>query len=208
MARNANFTVGSPASFSRGFPRLPNSSLVAKAEAYNPLGVEVCISITNPGEAEVALSPAFKAILRLAFSDRREPSTDTSRVLFAPEHAAEIVRFLETCGEVDRIVVHCSLGVSRSPAVALGVCDLKEWPPRDLQRQYPVWNAWVRAELVRVGRDILAGAGGWPPATRVLGHHRLQAHTLLRGDSGKIRVDLAGNGRWLSTLPINRAASR
>jgi hypothetical protein len=63
----------------------------SKAEAYQPAGVEVCISITNPGEREAVLSTAFKAILRLAFRDIREPSDDPARVLFAPAYACEIV---------------------------------------------------------------------------------------------------------------------
>jgi hypothetical protein len=70
----------------------------SKAEAYQPAGVEVCISITNPGEREAVLSTAFKAILRLAFRDIREPSDDPARVLFAPAHACEIARFLDSCG--------------------------------------------------------------------------------------------------------------
>jgi predicted protein tyrosine phosphatase len=91
------------------FVILPRS----KAEAYQPSGVEVCISITNPGEHEAALSSAFKSILRLSFSDLREPSTDPRRVLFSSDHAREIVRFVKSCSDVDRILVHCSLPLGR-----------------------------------------------------------------------------------------------
>jgi hypothetical protein len=40
-----------------------------RAESYDPQGVEVCISITDPGAPHVTLSPRFAAVLRLEFSD-------------------------------------------------------------------------------------------------------------------------------------------
>ena len=65
--------------------RMPELLILSrkKAEAYKPSGREACISITDVGDAPLpALSSAFVAVLRVAFSDIDEPSADPSEVLF------------------------------------------------------------------------------------------------------------------------------
>jgi len=116
-------------------------------ERYEPQGVEICISITDPAAPAAELSPAFAGILRLAFSDivAIESSAD---VLFAPAHAAAIVEFVEGWRHAERLVVHCLVGVSRSPGVALGLCDRFGWPAGALEDSYPFFNRWVRRVLV------------------------------------------------------------
>jgi hypothetical protein len=117
------------------------------AERYEPQGVEICISITDPAASPAELAPGFAAILRLAFSDivAKEAPED---VLFAPDHAAAVVGFIEQWRHADRLVVHCHVGVSRSPGVALGLCDRFGWPAAALEESYPSWNRWVRKVLV------------------------------------------------------------
>jgi predicted protein tyrosine phosphatase len=116
-------------------------------ERYEPQGVEICISITDPAAPAAELSLGFAAVLRLAFSDimRIESPED---VLFSPEHAAAIVEFVEQWRHADRLVVHCHAGVSRSPGVALGLCDRFGWPAGAFEEGYPSWNRWVRQVLV------------------------------------------------------------
>lgn len=116
-------------------------------ERYEPQGVEICISITDPAAPPAELSPGFAGILRLAFSDivALESPTD---VLFAPAHAAAIVEFVERWQDAERLVVHCQVGVSRSPGVALGLCDRFGWPVALLEESHPFWNRWVRRVLV------------------------------------------------------------
>jgi hypothetical protein len=126
---------------------------VGRAEAYQPHGTEVCISITDPKAGPVRLSPDFKAVLRLAFSDIASPTTMQQHVLFAPEHAHEILDFVDRWAEVERIMIHCVGGLSRSPAVGMALCDLREWPLGRMEAEYPLWNSWVRSELVRIGRE-------------------------------------------------------
>jgi predicted protein tyrosine phosphatase len=121
------------------------------AERYEPQGVEVCISITDPGVPEVRLSDKFAAVLRLVFNDISAPGSPED-VLFAEEHADAIVRFLERWTNAERIVVHCVGGVSRSPGVALGLCDLRGWPVEALERRYPFWNSRVRDVLAAIAR--------------------------------------------------------
>jgi predicted protein tyrosine phosphatase len=101
------------------------------------------------------LSNAFTAVLRLAFSDIDEPSSDPADLLFNEEHAREIVNFVRPWTDVDRIVIHCLAGQSRSPGIAMGLCELFSWELGEMEERYPYWNPWVRTELVRVGREML-----------------------------------------------------
>jgi predicted protein tyrosine phosphatase len=117
------------------------------AEQYQPQGVEICISITDPAASPAELSPAFAAVLRLAFSDIVAKETPED-VLFAPDHAAAVVGFMERWRHADRLVVHCHAGVSRSPGMALGLCDRFGWPAAALEESYPFWNRCVREVLV------------------------------------------------------------
>ncbi len=139
------------------------------AERYEPQGVEVCISITDPTAPPAELSPGFAAVLRLAFSDivAKEIPED---VLFAPDHAAAVVGFVEQWRHADRLVVHCHVGVSRSPGVALGLCDRFGWPAAALEESYPSWNRWVREVLVShpgsTGVPDSAGRSGHSTAPR------------------------------------------
>ncbi len=84
------------------------------------------------------LSPRFKAILRVVFSDIEEHVPLPAHRLFAVEHAKSIVEFLRKWRDVDQIVVHCTAGMSRSPAVALGIGELQGWPMEALEKQHPL----------------------------------------------------------------------
>ena len=122
------------------------------AERYEPQGIEVCISIADPAAPAARLSPRFAAILRLAFSDIVAVETP-AEVLFTPDHTDAIVAFVDRWRHAERIVVHCHAGMSRSPAVALGLCDRFGWPAAGLEERYPYWNRWVRQAM---------GSGGSP----------------------------------------------
>ena len=128
------------------------------AERYEPQGAKVCISISDPRTAPARLSSAFAAVLRLAFNDIVAAQTPED-VLFAAEHAAAVLQFVQQRTDVDRIVVHCHAGASRSPAVALGLCDAFGWPTEELERAFPSWNRWVRSVVAQqVARRSDAGA--------------------------------------------------
>jgi len=131
-----------------------------RAEVYQPGGREVCISITDSDDdSSPVLSSAFVAILRLAFSDIDEPSADPTEVLFTEGHAKQVTDFVRQWTNVDRIVVHCKAGQSRSAGIALGLCELFLWQTGKLEQRHPFWNPWVRRELVRVGREALSKNG-------------------------------------------------
>ena len=121
-----------------------------EAERYVPGTREICISISDPEASPARVSSRFAAVLRLNFDDvieRDEPSD----VLFAEDHAREIREFLSSWPNAKRLVVHCNAGVSRSPGVALGLCDLRGWATAALERSHPGWNRLVRAVLASKG---------------------------------------------------------
>jgi hypothetical protein len=123
----------------------------SRAAAYEPSRQEVCISITDPKGEPVSLSPKFAGVLRLSFSDIVEPIPLPTHQLFADEHAAAIIAFVDRWRDVERIVVHCVAGLGRSPGVALAIADLHGWPTRELEERFPMWNRWVRQQLVSAG---------------------------------------------------------
>lgn len=125
---------------------------IGRAEQYQPQHDEICVSITDPRAPAARLSPGFKAVLRLGFSDIASPSPFAWHVLFTPAHAQEILDFIDRWPDVERIVIHCVGGQSRSPAVGIAVCELKGWPLGQMEAEHPLWNTWVRSELLRIGR--------------------------------------------------------
>jgi predicted protein tyrosine phosphatase len=117
-----------------------------EAELYEPRGKEICISIADPEASPARVSSRFAAVLRLNFNDvieRGEPSD----ILFAEDHAREIRKFLDAWPKAERVMVHCNAGVSRSPGVALGLCDIRGWATAALERSHPGWNRLVRSVI-------------------------------------------------------------
>lgn len=120
------------------------------AEAYEPRGREICISISDPDAEPARVSPRFASVLRLSFNDITERG-EPSDILFAHEHAMSIAQFIDGWPGAERVVVHCNMGVSRSPGVALGLCDLRGWATAQLERSYPGWNRLVRTVMNEAG---------------------------------------------------------
>jgi len=120
------------------------------AEAYEPRGREICISISDPDAEPARVSPRFVSVLRLYFNDITERG-EPSDILFAHEHAMSIAQFIDGWPSAERVVVHCNMGVSRSPGVELGLCDLRGWATAQLERSYPGWNRLVRTVMNEAG---------------------------------------------------------
>jgi predicted protein tyrosine phosphatase len=118
------------------------------AERYQPSLTEICVSISDPEVEPARVSSRFAAVLRLQFHDVTQRGEPTD-ILFADEHARAIHEFLDKWPGVDRVVVHCNMGVSRSPGVALGLCDVRGWATAALEREHPGWNRLVRMVMCR-----------------------------------------------------------
>jgi predicted protein tyrosine phosphatase len=123
-----------------------------QAERYEPRGKEICISISDPDAAPARVSPRFAAVLRLSFNDVTERG-EPSDILFAEDNAREITGFIDSWPDAERVMVHCNAGVSRSPGVALGLCDLRGWASAALERSHPGWNPLVRDTLAGERKD-------------------------------------------------------
>jgi predicted protein tyrosine phosphatase len=117
-----------------------------EAERYEPGKSEICISIADPEADPAQLSRRFAAVLRLNFTDIIEMG-EPSDVLFSQDHARAIREFIDDWPDATRIVVHCHAGMSRSPGVALGLCDIRGWATAELERSHPGWNRLVRSAL-------------------------------------------------------------
>jgi predicted protein tyrosine phosphatase len=117
-----------------------------EAERYEPGEREICISIADPDTDPARLSRRFAAVLRMNFTDVVEPE-DPSDVIFSDDHARAIRDFIDSWPDAARIVVHCHAGMSRSPGVALGLCDIRGWATAELERSHPGWNRLVRTAL-------------------------------------------------------------
>jgi predicted protein tyrosine phosphatase len=113
------------------------------AECYEPGPNEICISISDPDSLPADVSPRFEAVVRLHFDDITETHQD-SDILFAADHARAIAQFIDKWPDAKRVMVHCNMGVSRSPGVALGICDARGWATAALERSHPGWNRLVR----------------------------------------------------------------
>jgi predicted protein tyrosine phosphatase len=127
------------------------------AQAYVPSGREVCISVTGPHHPVPPLSEQFTAILRVAFSEIARPIDLPDYVLFNDQHARQILAFAKRWRDADRLIIHCQAGLSRSPGIAIGLCELFSWCNiSDLEQKHSMANAWVRRELVRIGAETMA----------------------------------------------------
>lgn len=116
------------------------------AELYEPTRKEICISISDPDAEPAHVSPRFQAVLRLHFDDVTQRGEPTD-ILFAADHARAITEFVDSWPAAERVVIHCNMGVSRSPGVALGLCDLRGWATAALESSHPGWNRLVRTLL-------------------------------------------------------------
>jgi predicted protein tyrosine phosphatase len=114
------------------------------AEHYQPTKKEICISISDPDAEPANVSDQFVAVLRLHFDDITEMGL-ASDILFAADHARAITMFVDKWPGIERVMVHCNMGVSRSPGIALGLCDTHGWATAALERSHPGWNRLVRA---------------------------------------------------------------
>jgi predicted protein tyrosine phosphatase len=85
----------------------------------------VIVSITSSADdvAKLRSNAMCRGVLRLAFPDVEEPSVSFAEsILFSPAHAAQITDFVrEHAPHVERILVHCDAGVSRSAAVGAAI---------------------------------------------------------------------------------------
>jgi predicted protein tyrosine phosphatase len=90
------------------------------------LGIQVphiVISITNfkSEPADIPDNENCRGILRLSFPDRDVPPKDGPNDLFSEDDARKVWKFVLDNMDVQMIVVHCTMGASRSPGMAAAI---------------------------------------------------------------------------------------
>lgn len=106
------------------------------------------VSITSSADdvARIPTSEHTREVVRLVFLDVGAGSpgamtdADAVRILDAVERVAS---------RIDRLVVHCDAGVSRSPAVALALARHLGLDTTELERRFPRANAHVLETMTR-----------------------------------------------------------
>ncbi len=96
----------------------------AIAEKLQPTGTQVMVSIHDRVQGPAALQTGWKDVLYLSFHDTDVAKEDYD--LFSEEQAKEVIAFIDRHSEVEQIVVHCNMGVSRSAAVAMFISDQQD----------------------------------------------------------------------------------
>ncbi|PLS18870.1 hypothetical protein CVD28_00270 [Bacillus sp. M6-12] len=94
----------------------------------------IMIRISDPGyekerDAELLYREQYVDVLKVSFHDltdkqlssilEREPEAPYQTI--TKEQAIEILSFIQKCKDCDKVIIHCSAGISRSSAVAIGV---------------------------------------------------------------------------------------
>ena len=115
----------------------------------------VVISVTDSHDsypdAEIALSPLRRGVLRLRFDDIDSEYAGAEYQAFTPAMAAQIVRFVDANVQsgVRGVIVHCAQGISRSSAVAASLSEWLNGETVDFFDDYFSPNARVREIMTR-----------------------------------------------------------
>ncbi len=107
------------------------------------------ISITEPGTINHLRDDKKRyGVLRLSFHDLDVETYGYK--IFNKDHAKTILNFYVDSfnNDVGTIIVHCHAGLSRSPAVAIALCEIADQDSEDLIKTYPYYNKLVYRVLI------------------------------------------------------------
>jgi len=135
---------------------------------YQPAPGAIAISVIDhkyTGPDDVKALNRYRASLQLDFEDW-EFERDKSQVkMFTDAHALAIYKFVAETNFGFRdgnneLVVHCYQGISRSPAVAIGVCIMLQNYEKavELMKKYLGYNRYVLGMMIRNSGKVLADA--------------------------------------------------
>lgn len=120
----------------------------AEAESRPGRGDWIVISVQDPGLDEPKLQPGWKAVLRLSFHDKEDMAL--ARLMgiwrmFSVQDAQECWSFITAhANDATGLIVHCTAGLSRSPAIARAVAEHLALPVND---DWPRGNSLVASEM-------------------------------------------------------------
>jgi len=141
------------------------------AKRYNPANNSVIIRALNPCcEGKYIKLPnesKYSDVLVLYFTDaRRSRSSNQNNKFFSKEDAINIVKFFRRYKNIDEIIVHCTVGETRSPGIALALAyyleDLKkakeiiiEKPNFHEEVYYAIKKEIDKEEIISKNRDLI-----------------------------------------------------
>lgn len=121
--------------------------------------VIISITTTIDDPARIPESEHTRGVLRLVFPDLDLPAPDAPKDIFGLAHANAIWDFVEAHRDhVDRIILHCDAGISRSPGVAAALAKCLTGDDADYFRRYRP-NMRVYRTLLEVWHQRREGAG-------------------------------------------------
>lgn len=125
---------------------------------YRPQLGEVLISIREPGTPPLVPAYPFHAIFHLAAWDIPYRIRDAHRDLHPLRHeeAKALLDFiLQQRNAMTKLTIHCHVGVSRSPAVAIALAEWLDTTPHiyGLISAYPLFNRQLYRTLCQVAMN-------------------------------------------------------
>ena len=112
------------------------------------------ISIVSPGNEHPKFTSEF--LLRCQFNDVREDLMIDSGITSAMNKgmAEHIVDVAMEHRDVETWIIHCEAGISRSPAVAIGLARYLKCTPtaKELERMFPCYNKHVESLVSTAAR--------------------------------------------------------
>lgn len=126
------------------------------AEKYLPPDNSVIISFYDAAEGQASFLGSWVDILRIEAHDIDVPRP--GHILFNEVHAKQVLDFLEKYKTCQQVVVHCTMGQSRSAAVALFAAEHYEAPCFKVKmpvtwRNWPGYNKHIYSTLRKVAHD-------------------------------------------------------
>jgi len=109
------------------------------AENIVPSAGDVIISIYTPNGSPAVLQQGWADVLLLSFHDSDVSDVDVE--LFSDHHAKQIFEFVEKHKDVERLVVHCDMGHSRSAAIAIYLSEKHACACFKINRRVD-WQSW------------------------------------------------------------------
>jgi predicted protein tyrosine phosphatase len=94
-------------------------SAIERVPPHEVAHIIISITTTPDDVARLPHAPTCVAVHRAAFADADSLVEGGEAILFSEEHATALRQFvLEHWSRIERVVLHCDAGLSRSPAVA------------------------------------------------------------------------------------------
>lgn len=130
------------------------------AVEHEPQELTYAIRIGAPRDIPDPLKPSslYLCVAQYSFDDTNPGRVERGQILFDEGIASRMIKgFREYQEKCQSLIVHCSAGRNRSPAVAMALNDLFNlgYDTEELMDEYPEYNSYIYALLKQVGKREL-----------------------------------------------------